>query len=283
MSGNVRVYVKGVKSLGVVDSTDWLKTAAIIFVVIDHIGYFFMQEADWWNVVGRLAAPSFFFLLGYARTRTVPMRWIWLGVMLTLLDSANTDWTWVAPNILLSLALIRFARPGVQVFLQKYGWAALVIMVFVLIAALPITANVVEYGSEGWLWALFGLCQRMFVDERSATGEPGFTDHLAQTTHRMAQNTGLMRLVSCFAAAIVWVWQEQAEFSFPLVHFSVFVVGITLWSAYLCLFRRGTSRIQPIATLAKGLHFIGRHTLEIYTIQLASFEIIILLLPHLAA
>ena len=69
-----------------VDNTDWLKTAAIILVVVDHIGYFFIEDADWWSVFGRLAAPSFFFLLGYAQTRTVPLHWIWLGVILTMLE-----------------------------------------------------------------------------------------------------------------------------------------------------------------------------------------------------
>jgi hypothetical protein len=32
----------------------------------------------------------------------------------------------VAPNILLGLALIRLARPYVQMLMQRYGWAAFV-------------------------------------------------------------------------------------------------------------------------------------------------------------
>jgi len=76
-----------------VDNTDWLKTAAIILVSVDHIGYFFIENDHWWSVFGRLAAPTFFFLMGYAQTRTVSLHWIWLGVILTLLDSWNADWT----------------------------------------------------------------------------------------------------------------------------------------------------------------------------------------------
>ncbi|MGB8242759.1 MAG: TraX family protein, partial [Pseudolabrys sp.] len=94
-----------------VDNADWLKTVAIISVSVGHFGHFFMEDERWWSVFGRLAAPTFFFLLGYAQTRTVPLNWIWLGVILTLLESWNDGWTWVAPNILLSLALIRIARP----------------------------------------------------------------------------------------------------------------------------------------------------------------------------
>ena len=94
-----------------VDNADWLKTAAIIAVLVDHFGYFFTEDDIWWSVFGRLAAPTFFFLIGYAQTRTVPLRWIWLGVILTVLESSNANWTWVAPNILLSLALIRTHGP----------------------------------------------------------------------------------------------------------------------------------------------------------------------------
>src|SRR4051794_34129360 len=147
-----------------VDNTDWLKTAAIIFVLVDHIGHFFMEDDRWWGVVGRLAAPTFFFLMGYARSRSVPLHWIWLGIILTLLNSWNAGWTWVAPNILLSLAFIRIARPYVEIFVQDHGRLAFAILVCALVAAVPIAAKCVDYGAEGWLWGLLGLCQRRYVD-----------------------------------------------------------------------------------------------------------------------
>ena len=151
-----------------VDDTDWLKTAAIIFVSIGHFGYFFVEDARWWSVVGRLAAPTFFFLIGYARSRTVPLNWIWLGIILTVLESWNADWAWVAPNILLSFAFIRLARPHVERLVERYGWAAFVVLVCGLVAVLPLAAKGFDYGSEGWLWALFGLYQRRYVDGRAA-------------------------------------------------------------------------------------------------------------------
>ena len=94
-----------------VDKTDWLKASAIILVSVDHFGYFFMEDDLWWSAFGRLAAPIFFFLLGFAQARAIPLRWIWLGVVLTVLQSWNAEWSWVVPNILLSLALFRLARP----------------------------------------------------------------------------------------------------------------------------------------------------------------------------
>ena len=57
---------------------------------------------------------------------------------------------------------------------------------------------------------------------------------------------------------------------------------IGAWSASLCLFLRGPSRIQPPEPIAGALRFIGRHTLEIYAIQLAGSELLVKLLPDLA-
>jgi peptidoglycan/LPS O-acetylase OafA/YrhL len=265
-----------------VDNTDWLKTAAIILVAVDHFGHFFVKDDRWWSVFGRLAAPTFFFLIGYAHTRRVPLHWIWLGVILTLLNSWNAGWTWVAPNILLSLALIRIARPWVQILLQRYGWVAFALLVCALVAVLPVVAKIVDYGAEGWLWGLFGLCQRMYVDGRSVTDVDATAPSSAPPAHAMTANANLMRLLACLVAAVVYVWQEQREYSFPQIHFAVFILGVGVLSASLCAFQRGPSRIQPPEAIAGVLRFIGRRTLEIYAIQLAGSELIIKLLPDLA-
>ena len=265
-----------------VDSADWLKAAAIILVSVDHFGYFFMEDDRWWSVFGRLAAPTFFFLMGYAHTRTVPLYWIWLGVILTLLNGWNARWTWVAPNILLSFALIRSARPYVQILLQRQGWVAFALLASALFAVSPIAANIVDYGSEGWLWALFGLCQRMYVDGKSTTEMDGAAQSSATPAYAMTENAGLMRLLACFATAVVYVWQEQREYTFPPIYFAAFILSIGVWSASLCLFVRGPSRIQPPEAIAGALRFIGRHTLEIYAIQLAGFELLVKWMPDLA-
>ena len=267
----------------IVDSTDWLKMCAIIFVSIDHIGYFFIDYADWWNAYGRMAAPPFFFLLGYAHTRFVPPYWIGIGVILTLLDSWNNDWTWVSPNILLSFALIRIARPYAQTFLQRYGWVAFALIVIALVVALPAASYAADYGTEGWLWALFGLCQRWYVDDKSAIVKNGLMQNPVTAKFRMKENPGLLRLLACITAATVYVWQEQIEFTFSQQQFITVMLGIGALSLYLCLFRRGTSHIQPPQAISGVLHFVGRRTLEIYAIQLAGFEIIILLFQDLAA
>jgi hypothetical protein len=159
---------------------------------------------------------------------------------------------------------------------------AFALLVSALFAVLPIAAKIVDYGAEGWLWALFGFYQRTYVDGRSNTDVDGAAQKSAPLPHAMTENVGLMRLLACLVAAVVYVWQEQREFSFSQIHFSVFILGVGVLSLSLCLFLRGPSRIQPPEPIAGALHFIGRRTLEIYAIQLAGSELIIKLVPDLA-
>ena len=71
----------------------------------------------------------------------------------------------------------------------------------------------------GWLWALFGLYQRRYVDGRAAADAGGGMQGSSPPAHAMTENAGLMRLLACFVAAVVYVWQEQKEFSFPPILF----------------------------------------------------------------
>ncbi|MGI9483835.1 MAG: hypothetical protein ACR2OR_15920, partial [Hyphomicrobiales bacterium] len=217
----------------------------------------------------RLAAPVFFFFLGFAETRTAPLRWVGLGVLLTVLESWNADWDWVAPNILLSFYFIRLVRPYVKEFLRRYGWPAFAAVLAGLVAAAPFTGGIVDYGAEGWLWALFGFFQRVHVD--GAERKSG------------SQAFGAMRVLACFAAVAVYIWREQVEYGFAGAGFVGFVAGISALAFVLFHFRRGPSRIQPPELIAGVLHFTGRHTLEIYALQLAGFELIVKLWPELAA
>lgn len=265
-----------------VDNTDWLKAAAIILVTVGHFGYFFVESDDWWSVAGRLAAPPFFFMIGYARSRVVPLRWVGLGIVLTLLDSWNSDWDWMALNILLSYVLIRMIRPKVQGLMKVYGWLAFVIFTGILLALLPYFSSVFDYGAAGWLWALFGLCQRMYLERRAQVEDVSTSRNSSATVCTIPDSIGLIRLLACFVAAVVYLWQEQIEFSFTEVQFTVFFIGSCLMSWSLYGFRRAPSRIQPGKYLGSTLHFIGRHTLELYVIPLAGFELIIGLMPELA-
>jgi hypothetical protein len=65
------------------------------------------------------------------------------------------------------------------------------------------------------------------------------------------------------------------EFSFSQLQFAVFILVLSILSLRLVLFLRGPTRIQPPKLIAGALGFIGRHTLEIYAIELIGFELIV--------
>jgi len=148
---------------------------------------------------------------------------------------------------------------------------------------LPVTTKIVDYGAEGWLWALFGLCQRRYLEGMSAVGPADGTRGSPAPKLTGTDTASLMRLLACLLAAVAFVWQEQKEFSFPAIHLAVVILGVGVLSISLCLFKRGESRVQPPEKIASVLRFVGRHTLEIYAIQLAGFELFVQLVPDLSA
>jgi uncharacterized membrane protein YcfT len=88
--------------------------------------------------------------------------------------------------------------------------------------------------------------------------------------------------VLCCVAVAAYIWQEQGEFLFSPIQLAVVILLVGAMSVGLCLFVRGPSPIQPPKPVARVLHFIGRHTLEIYAIQLAGSELLVQLVPGLA-
>ena len=248
-----------------VDNTDWLKAAAIVWVVVDHTGMYFVENNEWFRVFGRFAAPVFFFLIGFAHTTAVPRNWIVIGIFLTVLESWGENWEWVAPNILLSFAVLRWLRPIVHdvVLNMEYarGWNGFVGLAGVCVLAAPFTGEVLEYGTSGWLWALAGLYQRAFLD-----GDAKLVP---------------LRLAALVCAASVYFFCEQSYFTLTPVQLTVFGVGLVVLSVTLFAFMRGASRVQPGALGGSVLRFTGRHTLEIYAVQLAASVIVAKLLAEM--
>jgi len=91
----------------------------------------------------------------------------------------------------------------------------------------------------------------------------------------------LLSVLVCIAAAGVYSWQEQKEFDFDDIQLITFVLCTWFLSLTLCLFARGPSRVQPKGAFNRSLLFIGRHTLAIYALELAVFEIVIKVFPDL--
>jgi hypothetical protein len=229
-----------------VSSTDWLKLVGIAAFLIDHTGLFFIEDDEWWRILGRIAAPIFFFLIGFARSRNIPLSWMVWGVILTGIDWwMDGDFTL---NILLNFAFIRLAlrlldKAEHKSLLWFLGAAALF-----SILMMPFADFVFEYGAQGWLWALFGYAQRAWRDGYAAFEK--------------------MRFALAFIAGLTYAFVEIEWHDFEgleAVGCALVVLGLTL---ALVRFDRSVSTLQPPRALAPFVVWLSRYSLEIYAISL---------------
>jgi hypothetical protein len=235
---------------------DWLKAAALVLVCLDHVGYYWTED-DWLRVPGRLAAPVFFYLIGLSSRRAVPWTWLAIGFGLTALDAWSEDkWTEGTVNILLNLALVRTALT----WLERVVGAALagrplplIALAALLAATAPWTGEVFEYGTQGWLWALAGIALR-----------------LSTTT---ASNPWVARLLLALAALVTLLVETEQQ-DFDTIQEIVLALLLAPWAALLAVFRRDAAVWVPPAPADAVLRFLGRHTLEIYAVQIVLFEVL---------
>ena len=68
-----------------VDSHDLLKVVATFFMLIDHLGAYILPDDQFLRVLGRVAAPLFFFLIGYAAHHQFKLTIFLCGVLLSAL------------------------------------------------------------------------------------------------------------------------------------------------------------------------------------------------------
>jgi TraX protein len=236
-----------------VTTTDAWKLFAIVFVLVDHWGLYFDSDEMWWRLFGRLASPVFFFFIGFARTRTVPWTWIFFGLLITAVDYATADNRQVLVNILLNFALLRLALPSIEAHVMPYP-ARLAAVALASAALIPVLDPVLEYGGEGWLWALFGLAHRMFLESGGDFAR-------------------VRRDLLGVAAGLAYIVRERSDYGFDLVQSAllvVFVVGLVLG---LMRFRRTDLPWQPPPPVKPVFTFTGRHTLEIYAVTLLAMQL----------
>jgi hypothetical protein len=255
-----------------VDNTDFLKATAILLVAIDQIYFVDTQPLDdWLEVLGRLAAPVFFFLIGFATNRTVPISWLVLGCFLTVFDAWDDDWNWGAGSILFSFALFRLIRPYIRKMVRE-SWIGTIVLIASLIAASEITEisryvrSLALYGASGWLWALLGLCQREYVDSQDSN---------------KWYFVSFRWLILPITVFVFWLQIEDSYTEFTTIQMGALAISFTILALVLVRFKRGPSGWQPRSMAALALRFVGHNTLEIYAAQLVIAPIILKIWPQL--
>lgn len=227
-----------------VTSTDWFKILGIAAFLIDHAGLFFVSDDDVWRVLGRIAAPIFFFFVGFARSRTFPLSWLIWGLILT-----GMEW-WIEGdltlNILLNFLFIRLALRSVDRIAQTP--LRLGLIAAASFALLPLVDEVFEYGAEGWLWALFGYAQRAWRDDRLDFAKA--------------------RYAFAFIAAFTYAFVEIGHHEFEGIAAVILAVLVAALTGALLGFNRTVSTVQPPPVLAPLIVWTAHYSLEIYAISL---------------
>lgn len=232
-------------------SYDLLKTFAVVFMVIDHVGFYFFPDDDWWRVAGRMCVPVWFFLIGYANSRDLGPR-LWIGAAILVGSDMFAGLYGFPLSILATMLIIRLLLDPLMARAMRspsHFWAVNT-MLFLLI--IP-SGFVFEYGTQGVILAMFGWLLRR-------------RDEL--------ENKELINHYFGFAA-VSFIALQTVLFGFQPPQPLVLSIGILLVMGMLYFFKPVvyaglTAKLpRPLVWL---LQLTGRRTMEIYVAHLLLFK-----------
>jgi len=237
-------------------SYDLLKSLALILMVVDHIGYFFFPDENWFRVIGRLSVPIWFFLIGYADTRKVQPA-IWISGLIVVFSSLMAGEYLMPFNILFGLALARLWIDRLMAgALQHYeSFAGMGFMLFFL--SFP-SIMIVEYGTAGMFFAVFGYMRR-------------HKDNIVMNRFSKA--------LFLSAVSVYYVLLSGAlipELSHAQMLFLFGGMAVLMWILYVFDGRvlSGLDRVFGAALVP--FKIMGRHSLSIYVVHLCVLRLIVL-------
>jgi uncharacterized membrane protein len=249
---------------------DLLKTLAVILMIIDHIGFYFMpssmplvmgEDVLWWRVLGRLCVPIWFFLIGYARSRDLSLS-IWLGAIFLVMVNMITGMFLLPLNVLVSMIFIRLVIDDTARFMFLNRTQMVVGCLFLAFLS-PAVENIIEYGLTGLLLALFGYVAR----------------------HGQAAGPVMMGQNVIFGFCFFVFFAFTISQFLLLPHLSVAQGGVLfggLIAVFLALWYMPKSEYWSFgeslpAFLRRFFQFCGRHSLIIYVVHLTLFKFICLI------
>src|SRR5690606_10698014 len=94
-------------------SYDLIKAAAVLLMIVDHVGYYFFPDQDWFRVFGRMCVPIWFFLIGYARSRDLSLP-LWIGLAALVVANMIAGMSIFPLNVLGTMILVRLVLDRVM-------------------------------------------------------------------------------------------------------------------------------------------------------------------------
>ncbi len=237
-------------------SYDFLKMAAVLLMIVDHLGFYFFPEQDWLRAIGRWCVPIWFFLVGYANSRSMNKE-LWISVLVLTVASIVAGQSIFPLNILATILIVRLTLNTLMDFAMENPrnfWSLCAVM---MVLILP-TIFLFEYGSEGFLLAMVGYLVR-----------------------RKDKISGWLIDLFMLFAFLTFILAETVIFGFDRDMVILMSAGVIAVFIVLLYFQSEEfpklTRTLPVY-VTKSIQLFGRHTLLIYVGHLVLFKIIALAL-----
>lgn len=241
-----------------VNSHDLVKVLAILTMVVDHIGKYFLYDNIWMRLVGRMAAPLFFYLVGYSGSYRFKYQILALGIALGLIeffvgDNPSFVWRIMPFNILISFVLIKLILNRFDP--AKMRSRSLILWLAVLVFVSYETSAYIEFGSLGLSIAVGSR----LIHKRHPFGRPWIT--VSTTAHFLLQMNWFLFMRPDVPMQIIPVA--------TLLLASIFALSLFLFLKY----ELRTFTVNP-AWLRAIVLYVSRYSLHIYFFHLAAFKIV---------
>ena len=239
-------------------SYDFLKALALILMVLDHVGYYFFPEELWWRTFGRICAPAWLFLIGYASSRDLSLK-MWVGASSLIILDQMTGVPVLPFNILATIIVIRLCLNPLMNFSLGNHWRIWVISVFLLIWFLP-SWMTVEYGTHGLILAMMG--------------------YLVRNRDMVIEKLGNDKLVFQYTlfSFVSYLLITQSFFNFSSEQFAFVAIGTFIMHIFLYANFKKETYPELTKKMGKPLtlitQFLGRRTLEFYVLHLFIFQLV---------
>ncbi len=227
-------------------------------MVIDHIGKFFLANNVWLRVVGRMAAPQFFFLVGYSESYRFKRSILLYGLALCIVNYLVNPSMGILEHILPINILISFTL--IKALLNKYdpiglsSGALIFLLAVLMFLSLP-TYLFIEYGTLGLCYAIGArLLRQRHSLHRFWMCATVFIHFFFESTFLLVLNADVSVQSLPFTAGLLVV---------------VFLANLIVFINYD--FRLFKIQQKYIRTLAI---YISRYSLEIYFFHLSAFMIV---------
>jgi len=250
---------KGIQRYGAqINTHDLMKVLAIVTMVVDNVGVFFMDDNVWMRLVGRMAAPLFFYLVGYSGSYRFKYQILALGVALWLVNlfaSASPSMLehYIPVNILITFVLIKAIMNRFDPV--KMSTQSLVILLACLLLVGIPSSLVVEYGSFGLAIAIGAR----LINQRHPFGRPWIIT--ATVAHFLFQ-----------ASLFLFVRPDVPMHIIPL-GVPLFVAIVSASILVFVRYRLRGFALNP-GWLRNTVVYISRYSLQVYFFHLAAFMII---------